>query len=126
MPVRVDAVRTAGTHSVANPNNPILPDDIHYQHRGGDCFILVDPTLPEGRRDIASTWCERGVGSASDVWRWRMNYVPLDGAPYPTTNNRDTALEAMLASYAADPQIARRLNAQKLRFSFGAPQIVRA
>lgn len=109
---------------MANPNNPIHADDIHYQDRGSECFILVDPTQPEGRRDVASTWCDRGL--RGDVWRWRMNHVRPDGAPYPTANNRDTALERMLAEYARDPAVAERLAQQQPRYSFGAPQIVRA
>lgn len=109
---------------MADPNNPIHADDIHYQHRGGDCYALVDPTLPAGRRDVASTWCERGPGR--EVWRWRRSRVPIDGTPYPTATHRDSALEAMLAAYASDTAIAARVEAQRPRFSFGWLQIVRA
>lgn len=109
---------------MANPNNPIDALDIHYQHRGDECFTLVDPTLPEGQRDVASTWCE--PGKPADVWRWRMERLPYDGTPYPTATSRDGAMEAMLKAYAQDPAIAARVEDQRPRWSFGTIQIVRA
>lgn len=106
---------------MANPNIPVKPDDIRYEDRGG-CFVLIDPTRPQGRRDVASTWEER-----HGRWRWRLNDESLNGTPYPTALCRDLALEDMLAAYTAtDPAIADRLAEQRPRFSFSQPQIFRA
>lgn len=104
---------------MADPNIPMLNDDIRYEDRGG-CFVLVDPTL-HGRSDVASAWEER-----PNRWRWRMNHAHAPGEPYPTASTRDQALRDMLAAHAEDPAVARSLDAQRPRFSFGEPQIVRA
>lgn len=104
---------------MADPSIPVDDGDIRYEDRGG-CFVLVDPTLPQGRRDVATTWSE-----GHDAWRWRLNGVPHDGTPHPVAKSRDEALRAMLGAYAKDEGIAHRLAAQRPRFSFGEPQIFR-
>lgn len=104
---------------MANPNIPVDRADIRYEHRG-DCFVLVDPTLAEGRRDVATAWRDDG-----DRWRWRLNGIHQSGAPYPVSSGWDAALRDMLAAYARDDAVAVRLEAQRPRFSFGEPQIFR-
>lgn len=105
---------------MADPNIPVRRDDIRYEDRGG-VFVLVDPANPDGR-DVAAAWSE-----TPGRWRWRLNVRERDGSPYPTSTHRVAALEAMLKAYAAaSPQVARRLQEQRARFSFGAPQIFRA
>lgn len=106
---------------MANPNIPVLDDDIRYEDRAG-CFVLVDPARPDGRRDVASTWEE-----TRDLWRWRMSDAQPTGEPHPKAISRDEALRAMLRAYVAtDASLVTRLEAQRPRFSFGEPQIFRA
>lgn len=104
---------------MADPSIPVADGDIRYEDRGG-CFVLVDPTLPQGRRDVATAWSE-----SRDAWRWRLNGVPHDGTPHPVAASRDQALRAMLDAYAQDAAVALRLEGQRPRFSFGEPQIFR-
>lgn len=106
---------------MADPNNPIRNDDIHYEDRGG-CFVLIDPSRPEGRMDVASAWQED-----TGIWRWRLDARNHDGLPYPSADNRDAALSGMLRDYAhGNDDVTSRLSGQMTRHSFGMPQIVKA
>lgn len=103
---------------MANPNLPIAPEDLRFEERSG-CFVLIDPLMAEGRRDVAAAWEE-----AHDRWRVRHGAQAPTGAPYPVANCRDTALDMMLSRYCeSNPDAAARLHAQRFRLSFGYPQI---
>lgn len=103
---------------MADPNLPIAPEDLRFEERSG-CFVLVDPTLGEGRRDVATAWEE-----TPGRWRVRLASKPGTGAPYPVADCRDAALDMMLSGHCADNADATaRLQAQHFRLSFGYPQI---
>jgi len=100
---------------MADPALPILETDLRFEERSG-CLVLVDPLIG----DVAAAW----PGPDPETWRWRDNTQPA-GTPYPS-GDREKAMEGMVSSWLGlAPHAAERLAAQRGRFSFGYPQIVK-
>lgn len=103
---------------MADPNIPVLPGDIRFEDRGG-CFVLVDPTRA-GSHDIGMMWPH---GDGRFVVRFGL--VQPTPEPLPILD-RDAAMQLLLDAYRVHDQgVIARLEEQRPRFSFGAPQIFR-
>lgn len=103
---------------MADPNIPVLAGDIRFEDRSG-CFVLVDPTR-EGSHDVGTMW---PYGDGRFVVRFGL--VPPTPEPLPILD-RDAGMQLLLDAYRVhDHGVIARLEEQRPRFSFGAPQIFR-
>jgi len=104
---------------MADPNVPVLVGDIRFEDRGG-CLVLVDPAR-EGSHDVGTMW---PYGDGRFVVRFGL--VAPSPEPLPILE-RDAAMQLLLDAYRVhDHGVIARLEEQRPRFSFGAPQIFRA